>query len=40
MVSEPLEVGQENWSVLPAGTFMEIDDGQVAISELLPNRCA
>ncbi|OUS08682.1 class II glutamine amidotransferase [Rhodobacterales bacterium 52_120_T64] len=39
VVSEPLEVGQENWSVLPAGTFMEIEEDQVIISDMLPNRC-
>jgi len=39
VVSEPLETDQEDWTTLPAGTFMEIEDDQVIMSDMLPNRC-
>ena len=39
VVSEPLEFGQEDWSCVPAGTFVEIEGDQVMMSDFLPNRC-
>jgi len=40
LVSEPLEVGDVPWDVVPPSTFVEIENGQVVMSEFLPNRCA
>ena len=39
VVSEPLEFGQKDWSAVPAGTFLEIENDQIMMSDLLPNRC-
>lgn len=39
VVSEPLEFGQKDWSAVPAGTFLEIENDQIVMSNLLPNRC-
>ncbi len=39
LVSEPLEVDQDDWIEVPAGTFLQISDGRVTLSEFAPNRC-
>ena len=39
VVSEPLESDQDDWTTVPAGTFMEIEGDQIITSDLLPNRC-
>ncbi len=39
LVSEPLEVGEVPWDEVPPSTFVEIENGQVMMSEFLPNRC-
>ncbi len=39
LVSEPLEVSDAPWEVVPPATFVEITDGQVVLSDFVPNRC-
>jgi len=38
VVSEPLEVDQDDWICVPAGGFLEITEGHVAVSEFQPDR--
>lgn len=40
VVSEPLETDEEDWQEVPQASFCEFAEGEVAISDFVPDACA